>query len=634
MPRADYEPLYGSDAELYDGGVPEWQLPLLNVASLGMQFAWTIELGYGTPFLLTLGIPKPLMALVWIAGPLSGLLIQPIVGFWSDNSRSRFGRRRPFMVGGGVLTVGAMLVIAYAKEIGTGISQLVHGDVALASRMTAWSAVIGFYVLDFSINAVMAAARALSLDIPSVSQQSTSSAWAGRFIGFGNIAGYLCGYIDLPKILSFLGDTQMKILCWLAIAVFVISLTITCLSVSERQHQGGIVVKRALDPFLEIWRALRRLPPPIQGVCNVQFFAWIGWFPVFFYGTSWVAEKCSGHPLEDAGDAAEECTREGSRAMLIFALVSTATSVVVPWVKRQRYVSGRVLPTLNEFLPTTPHLWFSGCLLMASAMFSTFGIDDASGATVVIAVCGVSWGIHMYVPYVLIGEHMRQLQVRKKGKRDIRNEASSPTLGSEANRLQSSGLGTPSDSVSGRHLGGRKLRESDDESLDGTGRGGSFESMANRKSPPKRRSRSHVIGPERSESESDDDSNKQPLISDGRKESLTVQERSNTSVESQIFAEDRADLAAGTIIGIQNLYVVVPQFITTFLSSMIFAIVSQTRTVLPDGTVETHDAFSWVLRMGGVGAVAAAVLCLRLKDVELDTEDRSDEISPIPVMSH
>lgn len=89
---------------------PSCHFPLLS--SIG-----TVELGYGTPYLLSLGIPKTLTPLVWLAGPLSGLIIQPVVGVFSDTLDWKLGRRRPFILIGAVLTVISMYMVAYAKEI-------------------------------------------------------------------------------------------------------------------------------------------------------------------------------------------------------------------------------------------------------------------------------------------------------------------------------------------------------------------------------------------------------------------------------------------------------------------------------------------------------------------------------------
>ncbi|KAF9993225.1 hypothetical protein BGZ65_011295, partial [Modicella reniformis] len=89
----------------------------LTICMLGVQFTWTVELGYGTPYLLSLGIPKSMTALVWLAGPLSGLIIQPTVGVFSDVLDWKMGRRRPFILIGAVFTVFSMYMVAFAHEL-------------------------------------------------------------------------------------------------------------------------------------------------------------------------------------------------------------------------------------------------------------------------------------------------------------------------------------------------------------------------------------------------------------------------------------------------------------------------------------------------------------------------------------
>ncbi|CAB4423643.1 unnamed protein product [Rhizophagus irregularis] len=80
-----------------------WEMIKLTACMAGLQFTWTVELAYGSPYLRSLGLTTELIALVWLAGPLSGLLIQPLVGAISDKSTYKLGRRRPFIIVGGFL---------------------------------------------------------------------------------------------------------------------------------------------------------------------------------------------------------------------------------------------------------------------------------------------------------------------------------------------------------------------------------------------------------------------------------------------------------------------------------------------------------------------------------------------------
>jgi solute carrier family 45 protein 1/2/4 len=121
---------------------------LLTASLIGLQFCWGTEQTYATPYLLALGLSKGGMSLVWIAGPLSGLIMQPIIGMVSDKSTSKYGRRRPFMVVGTVAVAVCLLILGWAKEM---VAYFVVGAEE-RRRMTVWVAVVDIYVLDFVIN--------------------------------------------------------------------------------------------------------------------------------------------------------------------------------------------------------------------------------------------------------------------------------------------------------------------------------------------------------------------------------------------------------------------------------------------------------------------------------------------------
>lgn len=130
---------------------------LLTISIGGLQLAWAVELSNGTPYLLSLGLSKSLMALVWIAGPLSGALVQPYIGILSDNCRSKWGKRTPFMIVGSIATVVSLLVLSWIREIVGGFLGLfgAQADSTGVKNSIIVMAVLFIYVLDFSINTGM-----------------------------------------------------------------------------------------------------------------------------------------------------------------------------------------------------------------------------------------------------------------------------------------------------------------------------------------------------------------------------------------------------------------------------------------------------------------------------------------------
>lgn len=232
---------------------------------------------YCTPYLLELGLTKSKISLVWIAGPLSGLIMQPIVGVIADRSKSRWGRRRPFMLGGTVLVSIFLLLLGWTKEA----VQLFLTEKETVRQATIALAVFSIYGIDFAINAVQGSCRGLIVDTLPIPKQQLGSSWASRMVAVGSLVGYGAGAIDLGKVFGpMLGDTQFKQLTAVAAIALCLTVGITSYAVTERvlvsegkDEQEGQGAIQVLSTIVD--RAMN-LPKGIAAICYVQFWAWIG----------------------------------------------------------------------------------------------------------------------------------------------------------------------------------------------------------------------------------------------------------------------------------------------------------------------------------------------------------------------
>jgi solute carrier family 45 protein 1/2/4 len=231
---------------------------------------------YCTPYLLELGLTKSKISLVWVAGPLSGLIMQPVVGVIADRSTSRWGRRRPYMVGGTILVSVFLLLLGWTKEV-VGIFAT---DKDTVKSATITVAVLSIYAIDFAINAVQGSCRGLIVDTLSIPKQQMGSSWASRMVAVGSLIGYGAGAIDLQRIFGLaLGDTQFKQLT--AVAAFSLCATVglTSWAVTERVLiSNGSEGERlsAVQVLTTIAKSAVDMPRGIAAICYVQFWAWIG----------------------------------------------------------------------------------------------------------------------------------------------------------------------------------------------------------------------------------------------------------------------------------------------------------------------------------------------------------------------
>lgn len=456
--------------DIYTETRPFIYILFLTVIIGGLQLSWTAEFSNGTPFLLHLGMSKTLMSLVWIAGPLSGTIGQPIVGILSDESRLKFGRRRPFIIGGGVATIVSLLMLSWSKDIIAFLNGTDDVKSPEIKHKTIPFAVFFVYALDFSISAIQAAARAYIVDNVPTHQQQIANAWAARMTGIGNIIGYVLGSMELPKAFPFLGDSQFKVLSACASIALVVTVIPSCWYIGERDPNTDILVhhqsteqeeqenvnKKSHSKFVQVWidtyHAIRNLSPQTWLICKVQFFSWIGYFPMLFYTTTYVGEMyvrkqlderpADSPPLsDDEWDLLwEDGTRKGTQALVVYSVTSLIANFLFPYIAEASYLSDQDMETMNNLKHnvrgdtmmgkisyykelllskiqvkglTVAKVWTYCHLLFILLMITTFWINNATAATIFVAMLGIVWACALWAPFTLISEEVSRIKVKK-----------------------------------------------------------------------------------------------------------------------------------------------------------------------------------------------------------------------------
>ncbi|KZF25981.1 MFS general substrate transporter [Xylona heveae TC161] len=409
------------------GSSESMRMALLTFSLVGIQFTWGIEMTYCTPYLLQLGLTKSRTSLVWVAGPLSGLIMQPVVGVLADNSKSRWGRRRPYMVVGALIVAVTLLVLGWTSEV----VGLFISDPELRRPMTIALAVLSIYVVDFAINAVQASCRSLIVDTLPISKQQMGSAWASRMIGIGHLLGYVAGTIDLMGIFgTSLGDNQFKQLTVISSLGLLIAVGITCYSVQERVLISGRDTEdraSAVKLFSQILRATLHLPARIQAICWIQFWSWIGWFPFLFYSTTWVGEIYFRYNMPEgvkgSSDVLGDVGRIGSLSLVVFSVISLASSIVLPWIvkspdnERPSFTPrppasiAPIVTTASRFKPDLLDTWTFSHLLFAGSMILAPFVTSLGFATVLVSICGIPWALSCWAPFTFMGIEINRLSV-------------------------------------------------------------------------------------------------------------------------------------------------------------------------------------------------------------------------------
>ncbi|XP_071926867.1 sucrose transport protein SUC3-like isoform X2 [Coffea arabica] len=170
-------------------------LILSCTVAAGVQFGWALQLSLLTPYIQTLGIQHAFSSFIWLCGPITGLVVQPCVGIWSDKCTSKYGRRRPFIFVGSLMISLAVIIIGFSADIGYFLGDTKeHCSTFKGTRTRAAIVfIIGFWMLDLANNTVQGPARALLADLAGPDQRNSANAIYCLWMAVGNILGFSSG---------------------------------------------------------------------------------------------------------------------------------------------------------------------------------------------------------------------------------------------------------------------------------------------------------------------------------------------------------------------------------------------------------------------------------------------------------
>ncbi|KAF9441266.1 hypothetical protein P691DRAFT_779866 [Macrolepiota fuliginosa MF-IS2] len=413
---------------------PQWlHLPTLTIGLLGVQIIWSVEMSYATPYFISLGLSKSKIAIVYIAGAMSGLVVQPLIGALADNCTSRFGRRRPYMMVGTIVCASVMLLFGFTRwfaGIFTGWNNPSN------NLLTAWLAVLALCLVEFSVNSVLVVDRALLVDILPPTSQPLGHAWSARMMAIGAVVGFFAGNVDLTKTFPFFGKSQVQTLCVVASFLLFGSHLVTAVLVKERillpnpDVTGKSTGRSFTQELKDLWSNLLILPRVIRQICFIQFFSWLGWSLVLAYTSIYIGDIYKrSSPVPDTAEARAsldaEAARSGSRALFWSSVVWLISIFVLPvFVTDSASSAGsEQKPNLHlgcdsgdtwwirlKKLARVPRwmridmasLWALSHLVFAVCMFATFFTGSVTGATLMITVTGFPRAVSKWAPFSLL----------------------------------------------------------------------------------------------------------------------------------------------------------------------------------------------------------------------------------------
>ncbi len=249
-----------------------FQLFSLSAGIIGIQFAWSMQIAFSSRVLEPLGANPFLFGLIWCAGPLTGVIVPPLVGAISDRTWTKIGRRRPFIIAGTL--IAALMLFLFPLAPSLGIATLL------------------LWIMNASANGAQAPYRALVPDnVPSEQQ-----ALANSYINFAYGAGSIISLGVAPLLLLF--NIPMSIVQQFTMTsiIFVLAIGYSCSMVKEYPKPLQVEEKKKKESFKGMVKKFFKYDREIHKLCGIQFLTWVGMMSIYIYLTPFVVHNIYGLP--------------------------------------------------------------------------------------------------------------------------------------------------------------------------------------------------------------------------------------------------------------------------------------------------------------------------------------------------
>lgn len=303
-----------------------WQIVNMNFGFFGIQYSFGLQQSSMSPIYKYLGADEASLPLLWLAGPMTGLIVQPIIGAMSDRTLSRWGRRTPYFLIGAILCSVALFFMPFSR--------------------TLWMAAGLLWILDAANNITMEPYRAFVSDKLDRAQLSLGFLTQSAFTGLGQTLSYLT-----PSLLVVLGMSRDTVnthhIPHITIAAFIIGAVFSVSSVlwtlkTTKEHPLSPEETAAIHArpagwrhtFVEIGSAIRDMPPTMRQLALVKLLQWYAMFCYWQYVVLSLSTTLFGTTEADSAAFREAGLINGQIGGFYNAIACVGAFVLVPFTRR------------------------------------------------------------------------------------------------------------------------------------------------------------------------------------------------------------------------------------------------------------------------------------------------------------
>ncbi|MGB6084216.1 MFS transporter [Moheibacter sp.] len=366
-----------------------WEIWNLSFGFLGIQMGFALQNANASRILQIFGADVHSLSWFWIIPPLMGLIVQPIVGHYSDRTWTRFGRRKPYFL------VGALLAAV-------GLIMMPQAGVFTSLLPALWIGAGFLMIMDASFNIAMEPFRALVADLLPSDQRTLGYSVQTVLIGIGAVIGSwlpyalsnwfgvsseaLPGEVPLHLIFSFI----------IGAAFLVGAVMVTILTTKEYTNEELLsfelpenrVVEEEKARIWDIFTDFAKMPKTMRQLAWVQFFSWFGLFGMWVFTTPAIAHHIYGLPLSDTSSATYQ--KAGDWVGIIFGVYNGVSAIIaffLPFIAKK---IGR----------KTTHA--IALVIGGLGLISIYFVSSPNMLIVSMIAVGVAWASILAMPYAIL----------------------------------------------------------------------------------------------------------------------------------------------------------------------------------------------------------------------------------------
>lgn len=369
-----------------------WDVVSLSFGFLGIQMGFALQNANASRILQNFGADVHQLSWFWIVAPLTGLIIQPIIGHYSDNTWTRLGRRKPFFLAGALLAAVGLVLMPQA-------------DLFIAIMPALWVGAGMLAIMDASFNVAMEPFRALVADCLPSDQRTLGFSVQTVLIGIGAVVGSVLPYmltnffgvsnvqvgdkVPLNLLLSFIVGAIVIVAC-----IMVTIIRTKEYSPEELAQFETTTAKETTEAeekkasLKDIFTDFKNMPATMKQLGAVQFFSWFGLFGLWVFTTPAIAHHIYGLPVEDTHSAMYN--EAGDWVGILFGVYNGVAAVfafLLPAIAKQ--VGRKRTHTI--------------CLLMgALGLISVYFMPDENWLILSMVFVGIGWASILSMPYAIL----------------------------------------------------------------------------------------------------------------------------------------------------------------------------------------------------------------------------------------